>query len=315
MPEPTVLIVDTEAAFYARALTAQAPGARYVPAQSVEHALPLAGEARVIIGLAPRLSADLLRAAPRLEWVQALTTGVDNLLNEPAMRGIALTNAGGFHGPQMSELAILMMLSSARNFPQILNNQKTATWDRWEQPLLQGKTVCIVGVGAIAETLAALCNAFGMRVTGVSDGRSAVPGFAAIHPRAALPEAVSGADFIVVLTPYSAKTHHMINADTLAAMKPSAFLINLSRGGCVDEPALHDALSAKVIAGAALDVFATEPLPASSPFWSLPNVIVTPHIGGFADIYAQQALPIVARHMAEWLQGGTAALTDRQDRI
>ncbi|MCL4675522.1 MAG: hypothetical protein KJZ59_05755, partial [Pararhodobacter sp.] len=188
MPEPTVLIVDSEAEFYARELTAQVPGARYVPVQTPEDAMAHA-DATALVALAPRIPADLLRALPRLQWVQALTTGVDNLLNEAAMQGIALTNAGGFHGPQMSELAILLMLTSARKFPQILDNQKTATWQRWPQPLLQGKTVCIVGIGAIAETLARLCNAFGMRVIGVSDGRAEVPGFAAIHKRAALASA------------------------------------------------------------------------------------------------------------------------------
>lgn len=314
MQIPQVLIVDSEADFYAAALRKAAAGAEYLTAASPEAALSLATGAQVIIGLAPRLTSELLRAAPRLEWVQALTTGVDNLLADPALSGIALTNASGFHGPQMSELAILMMLSCARNFPQMLNNQRQATWQRWQQPLLRGKTVCLVGIGAISETLAGMCNAFGMRVTGVSDGRSAVPGFAAIYTRAALSQAAAEADFLVILTPYSEKTHHIINAGTLAAMPRHAFLINLSRGGCVDEEALLAALQDTTIAGAGLDVFATEPLPESSPFWTLPNVIVTPHIGGFSDVYAQQALPRVAAHMAEYLRGGTAALTNRLDR-
>ncbi|WP_417586897.1 D-2-hydroxyacid dehydrogenase [Pararhodobacter oceanensis] len=314
MPSPKILIVDTEAAFYAAALREQAPGAEYLTATSPEAALPLAADAQVILGLAPRLSGELLRAAPRLEWVQALTTGVDNLLAEPALKGIALTNAGGFHGPQMSELAILMMLSCARDFQQVLENQKAAKWERWKQPLLRGKTVCIVGIGAISETLAGMCNAFGMRVTGVSDGRREVPGFAAIYTRAALSQAAAEANFLVVLTPYSPQTHHIINAETLNALPPHAYLINLSRGGCVDEAALLAALQDNRIAGAGLDVFATEPLPESSPFWSLPNVIVTPHIGGFSDVYAQQALPIVAARMKEYLRGGVAALSHRLDR-
>jgi len=314
MPEPTILIADSESAYYARELAASLPGPRYLTAPNAAEAMPLAAEASVIVGLGPFLPSALFQAAPKLEWVHTLTTGVDNLLADTALKGLAITNSGGFHGPQMSELAILMMMSCARKFPRMLDNQKTATWDRWKQSLLLDKTVCIVGVGAIAQTLAGLCNAFGMRVTGVSDGRAQVPGFAAIHKRAALTTAASEADFLVVLTPYNAQTHHIIDAPVLHAMKPSAFLINISRGGCVDEAALHDALTDGTISGAALDVFATEPLPATSAFWSLPNVIVTPHIGGFADIYAQQALPIVIKHMTEWLNGGTSALTNRQDR-
>lgn len=314
MSEPTVLIVDSESAYYACELARAVPGPRYITAPNAAEAMPLAPDATVIVGLGPFLPSALFTAAPKLEWVHTLTTGVDNLLADTALTGLAITNSGGFHGPQMSELAILMMLSCARKFPRMLEHQNSATWERWKQPLLLDKTVCIVGVGAIAQTLAGLCNAFGMRVTGVSDGRTQVDGFAKIHKRAALTTAASQADFLVVLTPYSPATHHIINAEILAAMKPSAFLINISRGGCVDETALLETLRAKRIAGAALDVFATEPLPPSSPFWSQPNVIVTPHIGGFADIYAQQALPIVARHMTEWLHGGTAALTNRQDR-
>lgn len=314
MTQPTVLIADSESAFYARELAAAVPGPRYVSAYDAAAAMPLAADASVIIGLGPFLPSALFQAAPKLEWVHTLTTGFDNLLADPALKGISITNTGGIHGPQMSELAILMMMSCARKFPAILASQKAGVWDRRKQTLLLGKTVCIVGIGAIAQTLAGLCNAFGMRVTGVSDGRAQVDGFAQIHKRAALTQAVSEADFLVVLTPYSPATHHIIDAAVLAAMKPTAYLINLSRGGCADEAALLDALIAQTIAGAALDVFATEPLPPSSPFWSQPNVIVTPHIGGFSDIYHQQALPIAVRHMTEWVAGGTAALTNRLDR-
>lgn len=314
MREPTVLIVDSEAPFYARELARQVPGPRYLAAPDAAAAMPLAAQARVIVGLAPGLSADLLSAAPQLEWVQALTTGVDTLLAEPAMTGIALTNCGGIHGPQMSELAILLMLALNRDFPRLLDSQRAARWDRRKQTLLTGKTVCILGIGAIAQTLAPLCNAFGMRVTGVSDGRAQVPGFARIHRRAALTQAVSDADFLVVLTAYSPDTHHIVDATVLASMKPSAFLVNLSRGGCVDEPALIEALRSQTIAGAGLDVFSTEPLPADSPFWTLPNVIVTPHIGGFSDTYQHQALPVVARNLADWRAGGVAGLKNRLDR-
>ena len=314
MPDPLVLILDSESAFYASELAARVPGARYVGVTDLAAALPLASEARVLVGLAPFLKDPLLKAAPHLEWVQALTTGVDNLLANPAMQGIALTNCGGIHGPQMSELAILAMLALGRRFPAMLDNQRNARWERHKQPLLQGKTLCIVGLGAIAQVLAGVAAPFGMRLIGVSDGRAEVPGFARVFRRADLAAALAEADFTVVLVPYSPETHHLIDAEALAAMKPSAYLINLARGGCVDEAALLSALREGRIAGAALDVFSTEPLPPGSPFWSAPNTIVTPHVGGYSTTYHEQALPVVVRNMERWLQGGTAALTNRLDK-
>ncbi|MFN4098681.1 MAG: D-2-hydroxyacid dehydrogenase [Pararhodobacter sp.] len=309
-----VLIFDSEAPYYTRELSALFPDLAITGTHDPQVALAEAGTARVLVGLAPYLPQPVLEAAKRLEWIQALTTGVDNLLTNPGLRGVALTNCSGIHGPQMSELAMLLMLASVRRFPAMLDNQHARHWERWKQPILQGRRVCIVGLGAIAEHIAGVCAAFGMSVTGVSDGRAEVPGFARVYRRAELAEAANEADFLVVLVPYSAQTHHIINADVLAAMRPDAWLINIARGGCVDEEALLAVLRSGSIAGAALDVFATTPLPANSPFWSMPNVIVTPHIGGFSATYHEQALPVVARNMADWRRGGTAALTGRLDK-
>ena len=306
----TVLIYDANAQFYADRLAETAPGLKYVVAGDEAVALRHAAEATAIIGLAPRLTPELLAAAKRLEWVQALTTGVDNLTG---LRGVAITNCHGIHGPQMSELAVLLMLSCARRFPQMLANQFAENWERWPQPLLANKTACILGLGAIAEHLAPLLGAFGMTTIGVSSGRTEAPGVARVYPRSALLEAVAQADFVIALTPYTPSNHHILNAEALLAMKPSAYLINLSRGGCLDEAALLDALREGRIAGAGLDVFETEPLPTDSALWSAPNLIVTPHVGGFADVYCEQALPIVAKNVAAYAAGGVGALQNRLD--
>lgn len=309
-----IVIFDSEAPYYARELSARFPGLTITGTHDLDVALAAAPAARVIVGLAPYLPEALLAAAPRLEWIQALTTGVDNLLANPGLSGVALTNCSGIHGPQMSELAILLMIASLRRFPAMLENQRAGRWERWKQPILQGRTVCIVGLGAIADRLSSVCAAFGMQVTGVSDGRTEVPGFARVYRRAELSQAAQEADFLVVLVPYSAQTHHIVDAQVFAAMRPDAWLINIARGGCVDEEALLDALRAGRIAGAGLDVFANSPLPPDSPFWSMPNVIVTPHIGGFSATYHEQALPVVASNIADWLRGGVAALSGRLDR-
>ncbi|OSP54888.1 D-2-hydroxyacid dehydrogenase [Pseudoruegeria sp. SK021] len=305
----TVLVKDTDAAWYVSELATRCPQYRYIAAADDDAALRVADQADIIVGLAPALSETLIKAAPQLEWVQALTTGVDNLVAMTTLHpSVALTNCGGFHGPQMSELAFLMMLSLARDFPRMIANQQQKTWARWPQSLLLGKTVTIVGVGAIAEDLASRCGAFGMTVTGVSNGRSDVPGFARIDKRSALVEAAAQCDFLVVLLPYDATSHHIIDATVLAAMRPSAMLINISRGGCVDEVALRSALEQGQIAAAGLDVFATEPLTPDDPIWTAPNILITPHIGGMSDIYKHQALPSVAHNLTAYSTGGAGQL-------
>lgn len=309
MTDKTVLILNSKADWYADQLARAVPAFRYIAATDDDTAVAHAAEAEVLVGLAPYIPGRLVAAMERLEWVQALTTGIESLLNMPELRkGTPVTNCGGFHGPQMSELAILLMLSLARRFPEMLANQAAGRWQSWPQPLLRDKTVCILGLGAIAETLATVCNAFGMHVTGVSDGRTEAPGFTAIWPRARLAEAAGECDFLVVLVPLSEKTRHIVDARVIQAMKPSACLVNIARGGCVDEAALLNALDAGQIAGAGLDVFATEPLPPQSRFWHHPRVIVTPHIGGASDVYHQQALPILVANLNAYAEGGAAAL-------
>lgn len=305
-----VLIFDSQAQFYADRLSQQFPALSFKAATSLAEAEEMARDTRVLIGLAPYLTPQLLAAMPDLEWIQALTTGVDNLTGQ---QGVALTNCVGIHGPQMSELAVLMMLSLLRRFPQVLANQKAHKWGREPQSLLVGKTACILGIGSIAEHLGGILAAFGMTITGVS-GRQSAPGIDRLYPRSQINQAVAEADFLIVLTPYSQATHHIVNSDVLAAMKTSAFLINIARGGCVDEAAVADALRRQSIAGAALDVFANSPLPKDSPLWDLPNLIITPHIGGFADCYHEQALPLVLSNMADYLAGGVDALEERLDR-
>jgi D-2-hydroxyacid dehydrogenase (NADP+) len=239
-----------------------------------------------------------------------LTTGIDPLLSLRLPSSIIVTSARGIHGPQMAELSILLMMALSRNFPRMLANQREARWERWGQRLLAGKTVVIVGVGAISEALAARCKPFGLKVVGITN-RSAVEHFDELHPRQRLHEAVGSADFLVLLVPYSRETHHLIDASVLAAMKPTAYLINVARGSVMDEAALIDALKMHRIAGAGLDVFAHEPLPPTSPFWALDNVIVTPHVGGMSTVYAEQVLPLLVHNLRAYFAGDRAAMLNR----
>lgn len=309
MSNPKVLIRDVEAQWYAENLAKSCPDYTFVPAENNEEALKHASDAEVLIGLAPALSKDLISAASNLKWLQALTTGVDNLLAMPDLGDdVVLTNCAGFHGPQMSELAIYFMLSLPRKIVDMHTNQSRHKWERWKQPLLSGKTVCIVGLGSIAEALAKRCVALEMNVIGVSNGRTTVPGFSKVYRREDLSKAAAQCDFMVVVVPHSEETHHLIDFSILKSMKPESYLINISRGGCVDEEALREALKLGVIAGAGLDVFETEPLPAESALWDTKNVIITPHIGGMSDIYKHQAIGRVIKNLNSYARHGSAQL-------
>ena len=174
--------------------------------------------------------------------------------------------------------------------------------------MLAGKTLVVVGVGTISEELAARCKPLGLKVVGITS-RKAVDHFDELHPRAQLHVAAASADFLVLLMPYSPETHHMIDASVFAAMKPTAYLINVARGNVVDEGALIEALRAHRIAGAGLDVFAQEPLPVTNPLWELDNVIITPHIGGMSDVYAEQVLPLLLHNLRAF------AVADRKSML
>lgn len=183
----------------------------------------------------------------------------------------------------------MAMLALSRDLPRAVRAQDRHSWERWPSRLLDRATVGIFGIGAIAEALAPRCKALGMTVVGISSVKRTVAGFDRILARDELLDAVRHLDFLVVLTPYSAKTRNAIDESVFAAMKPGACIINLARGGVVDEGALIKALEQKQIAGAALDVFATEPLAADHPLWDMKNVIITAHLGGLYDRYVDES--------------------------
>jgi len=260
--------------------------------------------ADTLLTFAPMLSPKVLQDAVNLKWVQALGTGVDNLIDQPALRkDVIVTNIHGIHGPPVSEAALAAMLALARDLPAAVRSQDERQWRRWPAQLLHNKTVGIFGIGAIAEVLAPKCKAFGMRTIGVSSAPRPVAGFDRMHGRDELLDVAGEFDFFVLLTPLTPATRNSIDAKVFAAMKPSSFLVNLARGGVVDEAALVAALERKRIAGAALDVFIEEPLPAGHPFWSMKNVIITTHQGGFCDVYIDHALPTIEANMERFLRG------------
>jgi D-2-hydroxyacid dehydrogenase (NADP+) len=302
---------DANAAAFEAKARADFPGIDLFATDDRAAALQAAAGAEALIGHHYQFDDELLRAARKLRWIQSLTTGTDAILKLQSLRPeVTVTSTRGMHGPQMSELVFLQMLALLRDFPRMQRNQAAHLWERRPQPLLSGKTIVIVGVGAIAEALAPRCKAFDMRVYGVSESPRQPAGFDRIFRRADMQQAAAAADFLVLIVPHSPRTEKLIDAPVLAAMKSSAYLINVARGGVLDEDALLAALRAKQIAGAALDVFRQSPLPKDHPLWDEPRVIITPHIGGMSDIYLEQAYPLVRENLRAFLSGVMTAMNN-----
>jgi phosphoglycerate dehydrogenase-like enzyme len=300
-----VLIISPNPDPYTAYLQPAFPEVRFMAVRSLEvtPALDLFADADAVLAYGRAFDRECLVRARRLKWFQCLITGTDHLTPVLAGTPIVLTNARGIHGPQMSELAILHMLALSRNVAQTVHNQAHHVWERYKPRVLDRRTVVVVGVGAIAEHTARVCKAFGMTTIGVTATPREVPGFDKIYPRDRLLDAAAEADFLLVLLPYNAANDKIINDAVFKMMKPSAFLINIARGGVVDEAALLRALDEGRIAGAGLDVFVESPLPPSSPFWARKNVFITPFVGGQSDQYEQNIMAIIEPNLRSFLAG------------
>jgi len=302
-----ILIDEPErSALGLEALAQAAPGVTVTTAGNVAEALATIGECDVLVTLPQHLgnrSADLFAAARKLRWVQLVSTGSDKVREHLVGTEVMLTSARGLHGHQMSEAAVSAMLGLARDAKRLHRNQALGRWERFPARVLAGKTAAILGLGVIAEALAPILKALGMRVIGYSGTARTVDGIDEVRARTGLAETVGDIDYLVLLAPLSPETAGLVGTAVFNAMKPTAYLINIARGGIVDEPALLAALDAGDIAGAALDVFAAEPLPADSPWWSHDKVIVTPHVGGIHDGYAADVLALASDNLRRFLGG------------
>lgn len=227
---------------------------------------------------------DTLKAATNLKWAHFVSTGIDQHPFLPALRErkVRLTTSAGSNGEPVGQTAICGLLMLARGFPRWIAAQRERRWDpargRDVPRDLRGQTVIVVGLGTIGATVAKFCQAMEMKVIGLrrSPKRDGDP-VDEMHTLDQLPALLPQCDWLVLACPYTKETHQLVNAQTLALMPEHAHLINVARGAVCDEQALTAALQSKQIAGAYLDVFEKEPLPADSPLWDIPNVIVSPH--------------------------------------
>lgn len=237
--------------------------------------------ARTEVLMAYTVPAGVLPAMPRLRWAQVMTAGVEEWLALPDLpERLTLTCARGTHVESMPENIIGAVLYVAKPYAIAVENQKRGTWVRTVPEPLTGKTLGILGLGAIGAHVARIAAALGMRVIGTRRHPAPTDHVAKVLPPEHTPEVLAESDFVLLLLPATRETEDFINAERLALMKPSAWLLNFGRGHVIKDADLIAAVNAKKIAGAVLDVFRQEPLPAEHPFWRTERIIVLPHIGG-----------------------------------
>jgi phosphoglycerate dehydrogenase-like enzyme len=267
---------------------------------------------------------DLLARAPRLRWVQLHSAGADQLLSQPIMKSDAIiTTTSGIHATPIAEYAFASLLAWSRRVPQMLYYQNRREWPKGRWGIfvgqeLRGATLGIVGYGSIGREVGRIGKCFGMRVVAtkrsvgeVRDTGYRVPGTGdpeaqmldRIYQPERLREMLAECDFVVISVPLTPETEGLIGEGELRAMKPNAYLVNISRGEIVDEPVLIRALQEGCIAGAGLDVFEREPLSPDSPLYDLDNVILSPHVAGFSPHYDERASDLFAENLRRYLAG------------
>ncbi len=263
--------------------------------------------------------------APRLRWVQLHSAGVENVVRQPLFQSdVSFTTSSGVHAIPISEYVLATTLALFRRVPRMVEMKPQGHWppdgQRWSLFVPEetwGKTMAILGYGSIGRQVARLAKGVGMRVLamqrgtdrrdrgfvepGIGDPEGTLPD--KYFSPDQLPDLLEQADAVVVCLPLTPRTRGLLNEAAFRAMRPSAILVNIARGGICDEPALVRALSEGWVGGAALDVFQEEPLPPESPLWKLPNVILSPHVSGFSPEYDRRAARIFATNLRRYLAG------------
>ncbi len=255
----------------------------------------------------------LLELAPKLRFIQSIGAGTDQFPKELLKtRGIRLASAQGVNERAVAEHAMALILALARHLPQARDNQRRHVWRKMigeierREDELAGKTLLIIGLGRIGARLTRLAKAFDLRVVGVRrDPAAGDNGADAVHATAELEKLLPQADIVALTCPLTPETTGIVGRRALSLMKPSAMLVNVARGRCVDEAALIDALAGRRIAAAALDCVAEEPLPSSSPLWDMDNVLITPHTAGETQRYEENVLDVLTENLGRLWRGET----------
>ena len=290
-----IVVVGKESPAYVEA----AAGTQVRFVDSLDDAADVFGEMEAVVG---HVSPDVLAKAPKLRWVHSPSAGVDSDLT-PEMRSspVVLTSSAGNGGIPLAEHSMLLMLMLSRDVPRWMRAQAEHRWDHYRHAELAGRTVGIYGLGNSGIDLAQKAKAFHMRTLGVRRRPDQPSPY--VDELCDLDRLLAESDFVVVTVPRTPATAGVFDRDAFARMKPSAYFICISRGGIADDDALLDALRTGQLAGAGLDAHGVEPLPPESPFWSLPNVVVTPHNGATSDGNLRRSREIVADNIRRFVAG------------
>jgi phosphoglycerate dehydrogenase-like enzyme len=286
------------------------PGHQFIQLQNYDRVPQEIADTDVFIGLS--LRPEQFAAAKRLRWIHSPAAAVHQLMYPELIKSsVALTNSTGVHGPVVAEHAITLLLALAKRLPQAMQYQAKHEWS--QNQLWQGSprprevadsTVLVIGMGSIGREFAARAKALGLRIMAIRENPAkGLDGADAVYGSAQIDEVLPQADYVLLCTPVTPATTGIMNAARLGKMKPDAYLINVARGPLIDEAALLDTLQHRRIAGAALDVFNQEPLPADSPFWSLDNILVTPHTAAVTDRLWERHYRLIVDNMKRFLAG------------
>lgn len=292
-----IVVIGKESPAYVEA----AGGSELRFVDSLDDAADVFGELDAVIG---RVRPDVLAKTPRLRWVHSPSAGVDaDLSPEMLASSVVLTSSAGNGGISLAEHSILLMLMLSRDVPRWMRAQAEHRWDHYRHGELAGRTVGIYGLGNSGLDLALKAKAFHLRTLGVR--RRPEQPSPNVDVLCDLDQLLAESDFVVVTAPRTPSTAGVFDRDAFARMKSSAYFICISRGGIADDDALLEALRSGQIAGAGLDAHGVEPLPPESPFWSLPNVVVTPHNGATSDGTLRRSQEIVAENIRRFVAGET----------
>ncbi len=309
MSGSTLLVIADPAAPFLKSLARVPEGVRTVVSNDPEQLKQSAPEADAILFAEGRggLLNPLLPLAKNVRWIHSLWTGVESLMTpELAAHPATLTNGRGVFRWPLADWVVAVMLHYSFDLRRVIRQQEAGVWEPFTSSLLNGKTLGIVGYGAIGSAAAERARPFGMKVAALRRRPELSAGDALVdasYAPAQLNQLMAASDYVLVVLPSTAGTRGLIGEAQIAAMKPTAVLINIGRGASIDEAALLRALETGKIRGAALDVFTTEPLPSSHPFYKLPNVLLSPHTADRVEGFLEPAVDCFFENMARFLKG------------
>lgn len=313
MSKPVCVLWLNEAKVFEQALARGGLAGRFeLHSPAPDQPVPdeIAARADVLVAWRP---GRFLKQMPRLRYVQAMTAGVEAWLESPDVRpDISLCCARGTHRVSMPENILGAIFHLTKPYMQCALDQRDSRWSKRQSVPLMGKTLGILGLGAIGQELARKAAALEMRVIGTKRRAEPLPHVAQVYPQQATDEVLAASDFVLLLLPVTPDTENFINARRLKAMKPTAWLLNFGRGALIVDDDLIAAVKSKTIAGAVLDVFREEPLPATHPFWQTGGILVLPHIGGGHPLRTAAVADLFAENARRFLAGETLnAAVDR----